>query len=176
MVRKANGSVNLDMRSDVADPESNPAGKLHVSMSQPLQPNAPEFSPSGRFTVANTDIAETSVLQCSSPVSSAPHSSHFQAQSMTHSVGAIQTIKPSLPIFSGKREDWPEFKCVWKTLAEAQFGNRLQLAMELKRCCKGKAAEKVQHIYATSEEAYMSIWQRLSEEYDDPGLAVQSAI
>ena len=174
MVRKA--TVSLDRRSDVADPESNPTGKLHVSINQPLQANAPEFTPSSKVTVVNTDITDTSVLQCSSPVSSVQNPSHFQAQSMAHSVGTIQTKKPSLPIFSGRREDWPEFKCVWRTLAEAQFGNRLQLAMELKKCCKGKAAEKVQHIYATSEEAYMSIWQRLSDEYDDPGLAVQSAI
>ena len=88
----------------------------------------------------------------------------------------IHTKKPSLPMFSGERADWPEFKCVWRPLAEGQFRNKIQLAMELKRCCKGKAADKVRHIYVTSESAYQEIWARLSEEYDDPGLSSQAAI
>ena len=90
---------------------------------------------------------------------------------------AIHTKKPSLPHFSGTRADWPEFKAVWRALAESQFSNRMQLAMELKRACsKGKAAEAGKHIYVTSDRAYDEIWSRLSEEYDDPGLCVQSAM
>ena len=89
---------------------------------------------------------------------------------------AIQTKKPSLPTFSGDRADWPEFRCVWISMAESQFSNRVQLAMELKRCCKGKAADRVRHIYVTNEHAYEEIWERLREEYDDPGLCSQEAI
>ena len=89
----------------------------------------------------------------------------------------IHTKKPSLPTFSGDRGDWPEFKCVWKVLAEAQFTNKMQLATELKRACiKGRAKERVKHVYVTSDEAYEEMWRRLSEEYDDPGLSVQAAL
>ena len=88
----------------------------------------------------------------------------------------IHTKKPSLPTFSGERADWPEFKCVWRPLAEGQFAHRIQLAMELKRCCKGRAADKIRHIYVTSESAYEEIWARLSEDYDDPGMSSQAAI
>ena len=49
--------------------------------------------------------------------------------------------------------------------------------MELKRCCsKGRAAERLKHILVTSERAYQDMWDRLTEEYDDPGLCVQSAL
>ena len=95
--------------------------------------------------------------------------------SQTSSV--IQTKKPTLPSFSGDRKDWPEFKCVWKSLAEGQYFNKMQLAMELKKACsKGRAATAVRHIFVTSDTAYDNIWSRLSEEYDDPGLCVQSAL
>ena len=89
---------------------------------------------------------------------------------------SIQTKKPSLPVFSGERSDWPEFKAVWRALAEAQYGNKMQLGMELKRCCKGRAWERLRHIYVTNEDAYSEMWRRLSEEYDDPGLSVQTAL
>ena len=88
----------------------------------------------------------------------------------------IHTKKPSLPFFSGERVDWPEFKCTWRALAEAQYKNHMQLAMELKRCCKGRAGERLKHIYVTNDSAYSEMWKRLSEEYDDPGLSVQSAL
>ena len=88
----------------------------------------------------------------------------------------IHTKRPSLPTFSGDRADWPEFRCVWSSMAESQFSNKVQLAMELKRCCKGKAADRVRHIYVTNEYAYEEIWERLREEYDDPGLSSQEAI
>ena len=88
----------------------------------------------------------------------------------------MQTKRPSLPIFSGERQVWPEFKALWKALAEPQFTSPLQLAKELKEACKGKAAERIKNIYLTSEAAYGEMWRRLTEEYDDPGLSVQSAL
>ena len=90
--------------------------------------------------------------------------------------GVVRTKLPTLPTFSGDRADWPEFRCVWASLAEAQYTNKVQLAMELKRSCKGKAAERVRHIYVTHDKAYEDIWARLREEYDDPGLCSQEAI
>ena len=88
----------------------------------------------------------------------------------------LHTKRPSLPTFSGDRADWPEFRCVWTALAESQYSNKVQLAMELKRSCKGKAADRVRHIYVTHDYAYEEIWERLREEYDDPGLCSQEAI
>ena len=42
------------------------------------------------------------------------------------SEGAVATgvhfKKMTLPIFSGQRKDWPEFKTVWKQLAEGRVG------------------------------------------------------
>ena len=96
---------------------------------------------------------------------------------MRQNPSQVYTKKSSLPLFSGNRADWPEFKVVWKSLAEAQFVNKMQLAMELKRCCqKGRAGESLRSIYITSDAAYDEMWSRLSEEYDDPGLSVQSAL
>ena len=89
----------------------------------------------------------------------------------------IQSKRASLPIFSGHRLDWVEFKCLWKTLAETQVCNKLQLAMELKRCCpKGRAHERLRHLSITSAEVYDKMWDRLIEEYEDPGLSVQFAL
>ena len=89
----------------------------------------------------------------------------------------IHTKRPSLPIFSGERSDWPEFRVVWKSLAEGQFRNKMQLALELKRCCpKGRAFESLNNVYVTSEEAYEEMWRRLEEDYGDPGLSVQCAL
>ena len=36
----------------------------------------------------------------------------------------IQIKKMSLPTFSGQRKDWPEFKAVWKSVAEAVYANK----------------------------------------------------
>ena len=102
-----------------------------------------------------------------------PMSPPLGAQSRPES---IRTKLPSLPVFSGDRADWPEFRCVWISMAEGQYANKVQLAMELKRCCKGKAGERIRHIYVTHENAYEEIWERLREEYDDPGLCSQEAI
>ena len=106
--------------------------------------------------------------------------SNFQGPDMLHmrqNQSQVYTKKSSLPIFSGNRADWPEFKVVWKSLAEAQFRNKMQLAMELKKCCpKGRAGESLRSIYITSDAAYDEMWIRLTEEYDDPGLSVQSAL
>ena len=38
-----------------------------------------------------------------------------------------------LPTFSGHRRDWPEFKTVWRSVAESALRNKTALAHELKR-------------------------------------------
>ena len=88
----------------------------------------------------------------------------------------MQTKKPSLPKFTGERHNWPEFKALWKALAEPQFASPLQLAKELKEACQGRAADRIKHIYLTGDDAYREMWKRLEAEYDDPGLAVQAVL
>ena len=123
----------------------------------------------------------TSVMPPNSVMGDTPPSNTFPTYPSQPGSGqsqreVIHTKKPSLPFFSGERVDWPEFKCTWRALAEAQYKNHMQLAMELKRCCKGRAGERLKHIYVTNDSAYNEMWKRLSEEYDDPGLSIQSAL
>ena len=118
--------------------------------------------------------------QSDNKVFNMPHGeqhSPLHTTKLPHLVNSTKSQKWNpLPTFSGKRSDWPEFKCVWPRLAEAQIGDRMQLAMELKRSCKGRAAERLEAIYNTREGAYEAMWQRLSEEYDDPALSIQEAL
>ena len=147
-------------------------GKKLVSEGMPppteLNPKASEF-------VSNTLV---STLESSSVSISSPNSSSQSGPEHTGSFSRdiVHTKRPSLPVFSGNRADWPEFKVVWKSMAESQFKNPTTLAMELKRSCRGKAADRIQHIYITHDEAYKNIWARLEEEFDDAGLGVQSAL
>ena len=106
------------------------------------------------------------------------HSENVGVSNMNkHKAEIVQTKKPTLPTFSGNRRDWPEFKTLWRALAEHQFTNKLQLAMELKRSCtRGRAYERLKYILVTTEKAYDEMWSRLIEEYEDPGLSVQSAL
>ena len=89
----------------------------------------------------------------------------------------MHTKKFVLPTFSGDRSDWSKFKYVWKSLTEKQFEDKVCLAYELnKSCAKGKAADSIKHIAVTSKTVYDQMWAILSEEYDDQGLNVQSAL
>jgi len=88
----------------------------------------------------------------------------------------IHLKKTPLPEFSGHRKDWPEFKAVWRELAESNIQNSAVLAYELKRSLKGQAKDKVQNIYITRPDAYDSIWRRLCEFYDDVTASVQAAL
>ena len=82
----------------------------------------------------------------------------------------------TLPEFSGSRKDWPEFKAVWRELAESTIHSVTALAYELKRSLKGYAREMVQNIYITKPAAYELIWKRLCEHYDDVSASVQVAL
>ena len=89
----------------------------------------------------------------------------------------FRTKKPELPTFSGTRHDWPEFRKLWRELAELQFTNKIQLAHELKRNCgKGRAKQLLSNVFISSDDAYEEMWERLDEEYNDPGLCVQYAL
>jgi hypothetical protein len=88
----------------------------------------------------------------------------------------IHIKRSSLPEFSGHRRDWPEFKAVWRELAESAFTSKTALAHELKKAMKGPAKDRVKNVYITRPEAYDLMWARLSEYYDDSSASVQSAL
>lgn len=69
------------------------------------------------------------------------------------------------PNFSGQRKDWPEFKTVWKQLAERAYKNKTALALvhELKRSVKGEASQRIKSVYATKPEAYDAMWKKLED-------------
>ena len=88
----------------------------------------------------------------------------------------VHLKKMSLPTFSGQRKDWPEFKAVWKQLAEGAIKNRTALAHELKRSVKGEASQRIKSVYVTKPEAYDTMWKKLEDYYDDTSATVQAAL
>jgi len=90
--------------------------------------------------------------------------------------GGIRLEKTSLPTCSGKRSEWPEFKAVWRSLAEPNIHDRSALAYQLKSSLRGSALEKVRNVYVTRPNAHDLLWSRLSEFYDDTSACVQSAL
>jgi hypothetical protein len=71
----------------------------------------------------------------------------------------------SLPTVSGFRKDWPEFKAVWKSIAETSNYNKTALAHELKRSVKGEAKVRIKSVYITKPEAYDTMWEKLNLYY-----------
>ena len=88
----------------------------------------------------------------------------------------VHLKKMSLPTFSGQRKDWPEFKTVWKQLAEGAIKNKTALAHELKRSVKGEASQRIKSVYVTKPEAYNAMWNKLEDYYDDTSATVQAAL
>ena len=88
----------------------------------------------------------------------------------------VHLKKMSLPTFSGQRKDWPEFKTVWKQLAEGAIKNKTALAHELKRSVKGEASQRIKSVYVTKPEAYNAMWKKLEDYYDDTSATVQAAL
>ena len=87
----------------------------------------------------------------------------------------IKVKASSLPTFSGNRAEWPEFKALWPALVGRLNLDELQLCMELKRSCRGRAGERLKNI-TSGIGAYSRLWERLLDEYDDPGLNCQDAL
>ncbi|XP_068737311.1 uncharacterized protein [Montipora capricornis] len=88
----------------------------------------------------------------------------------------VHLKKMSLPTFSGQRKDWPEFKTVWKQLAEGAIKNKTALAHELKRSVTGEASQRIKSVYVTKPEAYNAMWKKLEDYYDDTSATVQAAL
>lgn len=95
-----------------------------------------------------------------------------------HAAGSsdIHIKKINLPEFSGQRRDWPEFKAIWRELAESALSSRSALAYELKRSLKGQAKDRVKNVFVTKPEAYETMWSRLCEYYDDISAGVDTAL
>ena len=96
--------------------------------------------------------------------------------SFTKTGHASNIKKIELPDFSGNRKDWPEFKSMFKHLAEAAIPSEQALAFELKRHVKAPADALIQSIFCTKKGAYDKMWQRLGEVYDDAGATITSAL
>ncbi|KAK3727737.1 hypothetical protein QZH41_005196 [Actinostola sp. cb2023] len=95
---------------------------------------------------------------------------------MSANHGNVQLKKIALPVFTGHRKDWPEFKAVWKQLAEGAYENKTALAHELKRSVKGEAAQRIKSVYVTKPEAYDTMWKKLETHYEDASASVQAAL
>jgi len=85
----------------------------------------------------------------------------------------VHLKKMSLPTFSGQRKDWPEFKTVWKQLAEGAIKNKTALAY---RSVKGEASQRIRSVYVTKPEAYDTMWKKSEDYYDDTSATVQAAL
>ena len=123
----------------------------------------------------------TSVPEVNFPYPHLPHSTWSSGQNypprFTPSTNSyVQLKKLSLPTFSGLRKDWPEFKTVWKQLAESAYTNKTALAHELKRSVKGEASQRIRSVYVTRPEAYETMWKKLKAYYDDTSATVQAAL
>ena len=88
----------------------------------------------------------------------------------------ISLKRMSLPTFSGLRRDWPEFKAVWKSIAETSSYNKTALAHELKRSVKGEAKLRIKSVFITKPEAYDIMWEKLELHYEDTSASVQAAL
>ena len=88
----------------------------------------------------------------------------------------VQVKKMSLSTFNGHRKEWPEFKAIWKSVAETAYFNKTTLAHELKRSVKGEASKRIRAVYITKSEAYDVMWQKLESYYEDVGASVQAAL
>ena len=106
------------------------------------------------------------------PTSQRPYSTGSPFNNNTN----ISLKKTSLPTFSGLRKDWPEFKAVWKQLAESVYSNKTALAHELKRSVKGEASQRIRSVYITRPEPYDTMWRKLEAHYDDASASVQAAL
>ena len=71
---------------------------------------------------------------------------------------AVRLKRMSLPTFSGLRKDWPEFRAVWRSMAES--ANYNDVAHELKSSVRGVAKNRIKSVYVTKPEAYRIMWKQ----------------
>ncbi|CAB3993010.1 Hypothetical predicted protein [Paramuricea clavata] len=88
----------------------------------------------------------------------------------------VQVKKMPFPTFSGNRKEWPEFKAIWKSVAETAYQNKTALAHKLKRSVKSEASRRIRSVNVTKPEAYDVMWQKLESFYEDVRASVQAAL
>ena len=149
-----------------------------------VSPSAPSTSPSTwnplqlPVTYSTPNASDTYLINPSTvPIHSVgPQPTlHLSPKSLGFN-SRVQVKKMSLPIFSGNRKEWPEFKAIWKSVAETAYQNKTALAHELKRSVKGDASRRIRSVYVTKPEAYDVMWQKLESFYEDVGASVQAAL
>ncbi|CAB4032908.1 Hypothetical predicted protein, partial [Paramuricea clavata] len=94
----------------------------------------------------------------------------------SHQDSTIRLKRMALPTFPGLRKDWPEFKAVWKSMAESASYNKTALAHELKNSVKGEAKHRIKSVFVTKPEAYDIMWEKLECHYGDTTASVQAAL
>ena len=103
-----------------------------------------------------------------------PH--NYNAFTTPYQRSRVNLNKRSLPTFSGLRRDWPEFKAVWKSMADSSMYNKTELAHELKFSVKGEAKQRIKSVFITKPEAYDTMWEKLESYYQDTSTSVQAAL
>ena len=149
-----------------------------------VSPSAPSTSPSTwnplqlPVTYSTPNASETYLVNPSTvPIPSVgPQPTlHLSPKSLGFN-SRVQVKKMAFPTFSGSRKEWPEFKAIWKSVAETAYQNKTALAHELKRSVKGEASRRIRSVYVTKPEAYNVMWQKLESFYEDVGASVQAAL
>ena len=168
-------AVSSPVNLPISSPTSLEFGTSNTGVQQhSMSQENPHLGFSPHFTTTPTHTQVTTVsspanLPISSPIpSAAPTHASARSWYQPWSPGLnyagrstdIQLKKMELPTFSGLRKDWPEFKTVWKQLAENAYTNQAALASELKRSVKGEARERIKSVYVTRPEAYQVMWKK----------------
>ena len=149
-------------------------------MTQPLE-NSSIFLPQDTFT---HNPSQLNSIYTTHTVSTVPYVQHpmpalIHQVNMTPNLSegtAVRLKRMSLPTFSGLRKDWPEFRAVWKSMAESANHNKTALAHELKNSVRGEAKNRIKSVYITKPEAYEVMWKKLEEYYEDTSASVQAAL
>ena len=148
-----------------------------------VSPSAPSTSPSWNplqlpVTYSTPNASETYLVNPSTdPIPSVgPQPTPHHSPNSLGFNSRVQVKKMALPTFSGNRKEWPEFKAIWKSVAETAYQNKTALAHELKSSVKGEASRRIRSVYVTKPEAYNVMRQKLESFYEDVGASVQAAL
>ena len=88
----------------------------------------------------------------------------------------VKVRRAELPIFSGERRHWPEFRTMWPRLAIPAFPSKETLADQLRNCVKGDAAGMISTVTITGPDAFDRMWNKLALFYEDAAASVEAAL
>ena len=153
--------TSIQVNPLTATPSHPPAVCLYLCNSSLQSANSPSTYPTYTRVIGQQRVVSTQSYV----------NSNFPNEDST-----ISLKRMSLPTFSGHRKDWPEFKAVWKSIAETSTYNKTALAHELKRSVKGEAKLRIKSVFITKPEAYDIMWEKLELHYEDTSASVQAAL